>query len=582
MLIKNTLTLFAIGILIFSCKKDDEEKEIQVITGNLEVTVNLGDEPAIGAIVTTNPETKTLTVPQSGVVQFNAINPHTYRVNVVLPDLEDFIYFTETTVKVNETQRLVLNIPEIPELTEQAVNIGLLIDRSYQGLRNIFDADGYISFWGDIGTDVLKANRMVNGALVNLDAYFFDPSLQTVNQVWLEHYKLIQTINQGIDLVSNPVSEIEGSQDRLLEQAELRFLRGLLYFNLVKIYGNPVLVTTAVIDFQNPIIFPQESVTTYNQIEEDLLFGIQHLPITGSNVKANRNSARALLARVYLKMAGFPVLATNKYAAALDQLKLLVDQYELENDYNQVFTVVNELQNKEVIFRVDFDGTENARSKFNLNWGPMGVSEHDELVLPSGFLQDFSATPDMFSLPIEFPVQIEDRRFFNSIATFTLVDNAIVNNSNIDFWRPLKWSNGSDNHADFASTEFDYPLLRYADVLLMLAEAENEVNGPTALAYDAINQVRRRAFGNNDNDLPQGLDKTAFFERIVIERKLELCFEGHRKDDLIRWQKLAGVIEDYNKDIDALQKDFQPHEWVWPIPQSVLDEDANIIQNQGY
>ncbi len=95
-----------------------------------------------------------------------------------------------------------------------------------------------------------------------------------------------------------------------------------------------------------------------------------------------------------------------------------------------------------------------------------------------------------------------------------------------------------------------WQILRYSDVMLMFAEAENEINGPTAAAYNAVNQVRRRGFGkpittaNAAVDLPAGLNKADFFIAIVKERSLELGGEGVRKYDLIRWNLLAAKIAD--------------------------------------
>ncbi len=93
-----------------------------------------------------------------------------------------------------------------------------------------------------------------------------------------------------------------------------------------------------------------------------------------------------------------------------------------------------------------------------------------------------------------------------------------------------------------------WQLIRYSDVLLMLAEAENEISGPTAAAYNAVNQVRRRGFGKSLTaadptvDLPASLSKSAFFTALVTERSLELGGEGIRKYDLIRWNLLASTI----------------------------------------
>jgi hypothetical protein len=93
-----------------------------------------------------------------------------------------------------------------------------------------------------------------------------------------------------------------------------------------------------------------------------------------------------------------------------------------------------------------------------------------------------------------------------------------------------------------------WQIIRYSDVLLMFAEAENELNGPTVAAYNAVNQVRRRGYGKSISatdatvDLPAGLSKSSFFNAIVKERSLELGGEGIRKYDLIRWNLLASTI----------------------------------------
>jgi hypothetical protein len=112
----------------------------------------------------------------------------------------------------------------------------------------------------------------------------------------------------------------------------------------------------------------------------------------------------------------------------------------------------------------------------------------------------------------------------------------------------------------------NWPLIRYSDVLLMYAEAENELNGPTANAYNAVNAVRRRGYGKPINtsdaliDLPAGLSKSAFFNAIVKERSLELASEGHRKYDLIRWNLLAQRIADTKVQLAAMAARQAPYD----------------------
>jgi hypothetical protein len=103
-----------------------------------------------------------------------------------------------------------------------------------------------------------------------------------------------------------------------------------------------------------------------------------------------------------------------------------------------------------------------------------------------------------------------------------------------------------------------WQILRYSDVLLMLAEAENEINGPTSIAYNAINMVRRRGFGKPISspdptvDIPAGLTKTTFFQYLVRERSLELGGEGIRKYDLIRWNLLATAITETRANLNRM------------------------------
>ena len=111
-----------------------------------------------------------------------------------------------------------------------------------------------------------------------------------------------------------------------------------------------------------------------------------------------------------------------------------------------------------------------------------------------------------------------------------------------------------------------WQILRYSDVMLMFAEAENEINGPTAAAYNAVNQVRRRGYGkpiataNAAVDLPSGLSKADFFKALVKERSLELGGEGIRKYDLIRWNLLASTIADTKATLLAMSTLTAPYD----------------------
>jgi hypothetical protein len=137
------------------------------------------------------------------------------------------------------------------------------------------------------------------------------------------------------------------------------------------------------------------------------------------------------------------------------------------------------------------------------------------------------------------------------------------------YWTAI-YSDGSDQ---------DIVRFRYAEVLLIYAEAENEVNGPTANAYQALNSVRERAFGNDSGNL-SGLSKDEFREAVLKERSLELCFEGIRWTDMLRTRKSrSGSIYDYKND-----GNISPTETnlLFPIPASELLANKNLVQNTGY
>ena len=125
-----------------------------------------------------------------------------------------------------------------------------------------------------------------------------------------------------------------------------------------------------------------------------------------------------------------------------------------------------------------------------------------------------------------------------------------------------------------------WQILRYADVLLMYAEAENEINGPGAGAYNAVNMVRRRGFGKSLTaadptvDIPAGLSKSDFFKYIVRERALELGGEGTRKYDLIRWNLLATAIAETKANLTKMGSNTAMSQWTYMAPMPLYSIDV--------
>jgi hypothetical protein len=136
-----------------------------------------------------------------------------------------------------------------------------------------------------------------------------------------------------------------------------------------------------------------------------------------------------------------------------------------------------------------------------------------------------------------------------------------------------------------------WQIIRYSDVLLMLAEAENEINGPTALAYSLVNQIRRRGYGKSITavdatvDLPAGLSKPQFFDRLVKERSLELGGEGIRKYDLIRWNLLGTKIAETKTALANMFNRVAPYD-TYPTymyyKQNNTNDDVTVWYNSFY
>jgi hypothetical protein len=154
---------------------------------------------------------------------------------------------------------------------------------------------------------------------------------------------------------------------------------------------------------------------------------------------------------------------------------------------------------------------------------------------------------------------------------WNLYDTITINNVKIRATIPLNGDFLFGKYRDPAAPEEtaagnDFYIYRYADALLIFAEAENQLNGPTTAAYDAINQVRRRAFGINVNivsalaDLPTGLSKEAFDDLVFRERGYEFFFEAKRWFDLKRTGRLAKIVADSGIKTLPANSDY------WPIP----------------
>lgn len=581
-----------LGFLVFlfcvGCNKEIPSFES---LGNLEVKIISSDGiPEQNAVVKTEPSTVNLTTDITGKVLFNNIPVGKYKVIINLsPSSESFdpnvIYEVEGVeiIKGGMESILFTLIESSKPLEEASLDIDFLLSRTYNVLKEdaFYNSEGYSLYWGDIGADLSFINpKSTMQDFLKLDSYDISPSNQIIDKVWSAHYQAIWSINLALDAIKQSDYSSPSNRDENELQAEFRFLRALLYFNLVKLYGNPVLVTSSV--FELDAKFLQDKQGVLNLIEDDLKFSENYLTKSKISETASVYAAQALLGKFYLYLGGFPNFQNDKYLLAINQFEKITGQFFLEENYSDVFSTENESMNSEIIFTIPFESGDNETGgNSGVRWGPLGYALSDMLLLDDSFVEGFFSNLEELEEPIEFPLDITDSRFQNNIASFKVIAENTENDTNRNNWRPTKFITDYSISPKINNSSENFPLLRYADVLLMLAEAENALNGPTQKAYEALNEVMSRSISNG-RQLPDNLGQRDFLLEVLQQRRLELCFEGQYKDDLIRNELLETTILDFNNRNQSAQKQFDSHEYIWPIPSSEVNSNPDIIQNPGY
>jgi starch-binding outer membrane protein, SusD/RagB family len=399
---------------------------------------------------------------------------------------------------------------------------------------------------GEITTDNMfpLAN---NNDRVQLDNYVQTPQNVILRETWQNFFTAITRCNVVINRV--PKIDMDAAlRDRIV--AEAKFLRGFYYFQLVQYFGKLPLVTEETVSLAQ-VTYPdrKEVETIYQQIISDFKDAEAVLPVTytaADNGRATQGAAKAFLAKVYL--------TRKEYQLALDKAEELMKPpftYGLWANYADVFAIKNEF-GKEYIFDISFIG---------------GASAGQGGALIAFFAQENN------------PVQ---GRGFGS---FKPTEELIAAFDPADLRFPVFFTKGTDNKyycnkwVDPTSTTANtsgnnYPLMRYADVVLMYAEAYNKLNAPVDgnPAYTAVNSIRTRA------GLPalSGLTQDQLNDAILKERRLELCFEGHRWFDLVRTGTFVSTLQ--GKGYAATEKDM-----LLPVPQFEIDLNTNLNpQNPGY
>lgn len=443
---------------------------------------------------------------------------------------------------------------------------------------------------------------MVSGPQV----YNFSSSDGNVLNLWTNLYDGINRANVVLaNLDKTDIDEVKRGYVR----GEALFLRAYYYFLLVINWGDVPLLLQPTASAVGNSVPRTPTVQVYQQIAADMETAeglVRTAADAGTGGRISKSAVRGILARVNLHWAGYPVGDQSRYQEARKWAKAVIDDaasgHRLNPSYEQVF--VNYAQDKydiaESIWEVEFWGNQvgNAFNEHGQIGSWIGIATTNASIGTAyGFInaterqllryQEGDLRRDYAIAPFRYDGATTNKFYFNETHKYV---------RNVGKWRR---ENETLTPKANQNTPQNYPLLRYADVLLMFAEADNAVHsGPSAEAYHAVNQVRRRAYGNPLEEANpaidfQGMDQGTFLAAIQEERSRELCFEGLRKHDLIRWgifiQSLKQVASEINANAEANMKyaalgfnNVSSKHLLFPVPVSELALNNLLAQNPGW
>lgn len=405
-------------------------------------------------------------------------------------------------------------------------------------------------------------------------SYTFSTNNNWSSSPWTWCYIAIQRCNVAIERIPGI-----GMDDNLIKRyvAEAKFIRAMMYFNLVRFYGGVSLVTKETLSTsQEEINVPRSSLDeVYTLIENDLKDIENTLPTTYTGIdkgRVTKGAAKGLLAKVYLTRAGNNA-SSPYWAQAAAKAKEVIDLnvYDLWANFKDVFEKVNR-GGKESVFEIMFstDVSGNFHSSY---WTPRG----DPRVPFNGFgtIRPTKSLYDLFA-PADARRNVTFLHSYVNSNTGATV-NLTIDNPNAAL------AISFDKLTDLASKVYggggkSFPYMRFSEILLVYAEALNESNGsPTSDAYNAVNRIRQRAGLAN---LISGLSRAQFRDSVITERRKELAFEGHRWFDLVRTGVLLPAV---NAETSfGRNPQIKPHHILFPIPLREMGANPALVQNPGY
>jgi hypothetical protein len=428
----------------------------------------------------------------------------------------------------------------------------------------------WISYWymSDIATDDIFASQNFGSDGHHFDEYTFNPTEGALAGPWGDGYRIINRANAVLDHVPG-ITMDPTLKARVL--AEARYFRASAYFDLVRFYGDVPLIEHEVNSLAGLDVARTPQAQVYALIVSDLQAAIPALPASYSGPDVGRvtsGAAKTLLAKVYLTQ--------KNYAGAAQVAGQIISsgQYALDAVWKDNFTISKEFATPESIWEINYDGVLDPGAGsimmlFSLPANYPGGDSYGLMGLVPSLVRIFAANDQRGNHGTFMLRPYTDK--LNRVVSWT-VPNGAAFDKYLD-----ETSSQNMTSRGWAQQSNNWIIARFADVLLMYAEAVNE-GGPAGpmSAVAALDSVRHRA------GLPSvGVTgQAALRDSIRVENRREFVFEGHRWFDLQRWGILNAAIRAKQAEMGYTVRGVPSN--YFPIPQSEIDINPKLTQNPGW
>lgn len=450
-----------------------------------------------------------------------------------------------------------------------------------------------------------KQNDYVDIAMFNANGLLTDATIRTA---WADYYTIVASANTLLEKIDDV--EFKDEAVKTQYKAEARFIRALAYFDLVRFFGNIPLAEHVLTVEEAFRLGQSPAKDIYEQlIVPDLQFAVENLDETAKDYQGTAHpervtkvAAKALLGKVYLTMAGFPLNQTERKAEAARLFKEVIDYADANGKYwaadmdEWQKMWIHENDNKYFIFEIQYiaekdEGnpmvTLSVKANPGNDWCSYNLITGTYIYIEKGLQNHYIERGEDNSYI--------DQRIYGTMNTRTGTgeDNESYTPTGNTFF--VKFFENRFKRADLGYSDMDaqivdrtywpqnYPIIRLEDIMLLYAECV----GPTLDGYEMVNKIRNRA------GLPSltGLGDDAFQKAVANERRYELAEEGHRWHDLVRHNTYVETIRNmFDADdttVDgtyrALMSRVTEDMYLYPIPQSQIEVRAGLYQqNPGY